>query len=188
MTASNESPAFGQYDLLTALLHELGHVLGYDDVAPADQELMGTRIDTGVRYLPADLSFAAMPPAPLSSLLQFPAPSNGIPSGWIFDNGSVADDADAEGWWARLRRRITGFKSHDALPTLINIRELASAGRTEDGTRGAGAAISLVATDMSGETGDEGTLFIQGQKPWLNDFLLNGTGKANPNDEIRISI
>jgi len=60
---------------------------------------------------------------PLSTLLQFRAPSNGIPSGWIFENGSISDDPHVDGWWSRLRRRISEHKLHDALPTLIQIRE-----------------------------------------------------------------
>jgi hypothetical protein len=38
-------------DLLTAVMHELGHVLGYEDVDPAAEDLMSETLDTGVRHL-----------------------------------------------------------------------------------------------------------------------------------------
>jgi hypothetical protein len=41
-----------QYDLLTVVLHELGHVAGLEDVAVADRSLMSESLSTGIRRLP----------------------------------------------------------------------------------------------------------------------------------------
>ena len=84
-----------------------------------------------------------------------------------------------------------GRKLHDALPTLLNIRELASAGSMENGVSSGGnghALISLVTGDPAGDGEEWGGSLGQGQKPWVSEFLLDGTGKADPNRGIRISI
>src|SRR5439155_1830371 len=48
------SPAHGRMDLLTVVMHELGHVLGHDDlpVATHPHELMTEDIPTGARRAP----------------------------------------------------------------------------------------------------------------------------------------
>jgi Ca2+-binding RTX toxin-like protein len=45
-------------DLLTVVMHELGHVLGYEDLhaAASPGALMNSRLEEGVRYLPGDSS------------------------------------------------------------------------------------------------------------------------------------
>src|SRR5439155_20262196 len=71
------SPAFGRMDLLTVVEHELGHVLGLDDLDPqaVPHDLLTTTLAPGVRRLPA--SFVGVvaptavptpeaPPAPLA--------------------------------------------------------------------------------------------------------------------------
>ncbi len=52
--ALDGSLAEDRIDLLTALVHELGHVLGLDHAAPGEsqQELMGYALSTGVRKVP----------------------------------------------------------------------------------------------------------------------------------------
>jgi len=45
------SAAFGQMDLLTVMLHEMGHTLGYDDL-DSDDSLMGETLDASERRLP----------------------------------------------------------------------------------------------------------------------------------------
>jgi hypothetical protein len=54
LEAGENSAAFGDMDLLTVVMHELGHVFGYRDMDPAtnDAEIMNETLDEGVRYLP----------------------------------------------------------------------------------------------------------------------------------------
>jgi hypothetical protein len=58
LVANTFSPALGHMDLETVVLHELGHVLGLDDVKlPAwSADLMATTLEPGVRRLPDGLS------------------------------------------------------------------------------------------------------------------------------------
>jgi hypothetical protein len=62
--ANGLGPAAGHADLLTAITHELGHLLGFADVNPADapHEIMDAEIDLGTRRYAAsesDVPFAA---------------------------------------------------------------------------------------------------------------------------------
>jgi hypothetical protein len=54
LQAQPGSPAFGRMDLLTVVEHELGHVLGLDDLDPGTQahDLMTATLGTGTRRLP----------------------------------------------------------------------------------------------------------------------------------------
>ena len=54
LTANEPSEAYGDMDLLTVVMHELGHVFGYQDMDPEtnDAEIMNGTLDEGVRYLP----------------------------------------------------------------------------------------------------------------------------------------
>ena len=56
LTANASSDAYGDMDLLTVVMHELGHVFGYQDMDPEtnDAEIMNEALDEGVRYLPED--------------------------------------------------------------------------------------------------------------------------------------
>jgi hypothetical protein len=47
--AQETSPAFGRMDLLTVVMHELGHVLGFADLDPNAGELMSETLDAGTR-------------------------------------------------------------------------------------------------------------------------------------------
>lgn len=56
LTANEPSDAYGDMDLLTVVMHELGHVFGYDDIYAEDNEteIMSATLDEGVRYLPEE--------------------------------------------------------------------------------------------------------------------------------------
>ncbi len=55
LIATGASPASGRVDLLTVVMHELGHVLGLEDLAPNDpiDDLMAETLLPGVRRLPS---------------------------------------------------------------------------------------------------------------------------------------
>ncbi len=50
--AVGSSPAVGDIDLLTVVTHEMGHVLGFEDLNPNANLLMSGSLDEGVRRLP----------------------------------------------------------------------------------------------------------------------------------------
>jgi hypothetical protein len=52
MEATNASPAAGRIDLLTAVMHELGHIVGLDHT---EEGLMADSLATGARLLPAGM-------------------------------------------------------------------------------------------------------------------------------------
>jgi len=52
--APSDSPAEGRVDLLTAVMHELGHIFGYDHAAAHD--VMHATLPLGTRRLPGDES------------------------------------------------------------------------------------------------------------------------------------
>jgi hypothetical protein len=54
LAAKEGGDANGDMDLLTVVMHELGHVFGYQDMDPEtnDAEIMSATLDEGVRYLP----------------------------------------------------------------------------------------------------------------------------------------
>jgi hypothetical protein len=56
LTAMASTPAFGDMDLLTVVMHELGHVLGFTDLnsAAGEDSLMGATLEVGTRYLPGN--------------------------------------------------------------------------------------------------------------------------------------
>jgi len=179
-----QSAAAGRIDLLTVVMHEMGHVLGFKDTAASDN-LMSDELPAGVRYSPAGLAASPTPGLPLSTFLQFRPPSNGIPAGWVFEDGTVTRSTDYEGWWPRLRSWVTGSKpAHDALPAVLLMRDLASSGSMEDGARGIGKDISVIVNAGHGNAGAD---LGQGQS-WASDFVLNAGKKTDPNAGIRIEV
>jgi hypothetical protein len=56
--ATQSSPAFGHMDLLTVVMHELGHVLGFGDLDPSAGSLMSGTLDAGVRINPENAPVA----------------------------------------------------------------------------------------------------------------------------------
>ena len=59
LRADADSPAKGRVDLLTVLMHELGHVLGLPDVPESElpYRIMATPLAPGVRRLPTAADF-----------------------------------------------------------------------------------------------------------------------------------
>jgi VCBS repeat-containing protein len=51
LMAAATSPALGRMDLLTVVMHELGHVLGYQDLDSSSDTLMAGTLDAGTRRL-----------------------------------------------------------------------------------------------------------------------------------------
>src|SRR5262249_41246715 len=67
--AAPGSPAFGHMDLLTGVSHELGHLLGLDDLDPAGyaRDVMTATLSAGERRLPGalDARLVRLPATPL---------------------------------------------------------------------------------------------------------------------------
>lgn len=64
LLATSSSEAFDRIDLLTVVLHELGHVLGLEDLDPEDNpdDLMNPTLNTGVRRLDTKAANTTMSP------------------------------------------------------------------------------------------------------------------------------
>jgi hypothetical protein len=61
LIANAASAAYGDMDLLTVVMHELGHVFGYTDLDPqtSSTDLMSAMLEEGERNLPAGASSGA---------------------------------------------------------------------------------------------------------------------------------
>jgi hypothetical protein len=84
LAASAGSPAFGRMDLLTVVLHELGHVLGLEDLGSAADahDLMATTLLPGERRLPGRGDLPILPTAlgaagAATAAVAAPAPTSG---------------------------------------------------------------------------------------------------------------
>jgi hypothetical protein len=170
---------------MTVVMHELGHVLGYRDLPAAQDSLMSATLEEGVRRLPEDMPALTMPDTARSSLLHFAPPSNGIPSGWIFEHGKVIDDGAGNGWLGKVIQRFRGRLAHGTLPELIELTGGAALHNPVEGV--AETAEMLVNLDMNGLDAAGGALSDHGNS-WLEDFLLDGTGKVNPNKKLKIEL
>jgi hypothetical protein len=99
-------------DLLTVLAHELGHLLGREDLDPVTQahDLMAATLGVGMRRLPAGESdLAARTPFDRADL-------NGRnqPASRVEDNGPATPSSSEA-----LRRTVDFLARLDALPTAV---------------------------------------------------------------------
>ncbi len=173
-------------DLLTAVMHEFGHILGFRDVPAALDSLMSGTLEEGVRRLPEDMPALTMPETSKSSLLHFAPPSNGIPSGWVFEHGKVIDDAAGNGWLGKVMQRFKGRKAHGDLPALVELTNGAALHNPAEGVEE--TAQLLVRLDVTGQAEQpDHAPAVQGAS-WLGDFLLDGNGRSNPNRKIKIEL
>jgi hypothetical protein len=173
-------------DLLTAVMHEFGHILGFRDVPAALDSLMSGTLEEGVRRLPEDMPALTMPETSKSSLLHFAPPSNGIPSGWVFEHGKVIDDAAGNGWLGKVMQRFKGRKAHGDLPALVELTNGAALHNPAEGVEE--TAQLLVRLDVTGQVGQpDHAPAVQGAS-WLGDILLDGNGRSNPNRKIKIEL
>ena len=72
LSADTDSQAFSRMDLLTVVLHEIGHVLGFDHDDAARFAVMDEDLEPGIRYLLDNIGFDGDPDQPISdaALLQ----------------------------------------------------------------------------------------------------------------------
>jgi hypothetical protein len=113
LVAMASSPAIGDMDLLTVVMHEMGHVLGFQDLTPGANTVMSGTLSTGERHVVA--------------------------------------------------------------------------GKTNNQNQG--GTTKLVMMDSKDTEASAPTLMEQPQRPWLADFLVNGSQDTyNPNREIRIKM
>jgi hypothetical protein len=63
LLATASSSAYGDMDLLTVVMHEIGHVLGFEDLDPEDHphDLMSSTLTTGVRRVYAEGAITSLP-------------------------------------------------------------------------------------------------------------------------------
>ena len=93
MTAPSTSPASGKMDLLTVVMHELGHVLGLYDVDTSDHpgDLMDLTLAPGIRRLPMPADSSAIDTIPESTACGYDRTQTGLPiSGPVEDEKSFA--------------------------------------------------------------------------------------------------
>jgi hypothetical protein len=63
LLATCSSPAYGDMDLLTVVMHELGHLLGFEDLNPEEHphDLMSGTLTTGVRRIYTETTITTLP-------------------------------------------------------------------------------------------------------------------------------
>ena len=174
--------AAGEYDLLTVVMHELGHVIGVDDVSPAlrPNDLMDETLSPGVRRLPtapdATLEVTAAPamsaadatgpvasaagPAPpeisgaVQGLPQVPAPGTAVRAP-VAEAIALVPDGGAAAALPALSRQsaISGLPPAGAAPAAL--------GGQQPGDR----------IDRAPTRGTYAAAALELAEPWLNDLL-----------------
>jgi Ca2+-binding RTX toxin-like protein len=80
LVALTSSPAFGDMDLLTVVMHELGHVLGFADVNPQTQTLMSATLSTGERHAAVNANSQTQESSPKLVVMESADPVASIPT------------------------------------------------------------------------------------------------------------
>jgi hypothetical protein len=82
LMATGSSPAAGKMDLLTVVMHELGHVLGLGDVNTADNpgDIMDETLSPGVRRLPMPADSSAIETIPEAPRTGYDRTQTGLPA------------------------------------------------------------------------------------------------------------
>ena len=78
LLATYSSPAHGDMDLLTVIMHETGHVLGFEDLDSRTGDLMSDTLDAGARRHDTDAAIKAMSLEEQVSSLHFLRPRRRI--------------------------------------------------------------------------------------------------------------
>jgi hypothetical protein len=96
----------------------------------------------------------------------------------------VTGDTSGSGWLKKLAKRFKGRAAHDTLPTLVTLTRGAA---FHNPVEGAGeTAKLLVNMEMQAAANTDGDGAAVKSSGWLDDFLLDGNGKANPNKGLKI--
>jgi hypothetical protein len=60
LVAKKAGEAYGNIDLLTVVMHEFGHVLGFEDLDAKAPDIMSSALDTGIRQLNAEAAITTI--------------------------------------------------------------------------------------------------------------------------------
>ncbi|MEA1863700.1 MAG: Calx-beta domain-containing protein [Euryarchaeota archaeon] len=119
--SEDSSEADGKMDLLTVVMHELGHVLGYEDLSEAEDPdaLMSEALDAGERVVPGVAESEDASPSlvlmdvPMEDEVSMAAPaSNGHQKSWLVD--FVSDS---------VKSRYNPFDPREDIQIVIPIKE-----------------------------------------------------------------
>jgi hypothetical protein len=91
LDADSPSAAFARMDLLTVMMHELGHAIGFSDNEPG-YSVMDEDLEAGVRYLLDAVGFDADPDRPISDAALLQLASN---AARLQDRGGLSFDLNA---------------------------------------------------------------------------------------------
>jgi len=125
LRATSSSPAYGRIDLLTVVMHEVGHLLGFTHDDPAAGAVMDDMLSTGVRRLPPA---GAVAPAGTESV------SGGSETQQVSFNSSSQDSGSVEGSATQEAPPETTADSSDAGATTDESQPVSGTEQTTGGS------------------------------------------------------